>query len=74
MKISGGLPLPIYISLKDNESNELFSISETAKVWSNGDKIIEVIKDIDKKISYIELGNKYIPDINKENNKIFLNN
>jgi len=71
---TGGLPLPIYISLKDKDNNELLSISETAKVWSNGDKVIEVIKDIDKIISYIELGNKYIPDINKENNKIFLNN
>ena len=65
----GGLPLPVYlnISLKDGEK----SIAKyTAGVWKNGEKEKTfIIQNSFQSISKIELGNEFIPDKYKEDNR-----
>jgi len=65
----GGLPLPVYlnISLKDGKK----SIAKyTAGVWENGEKEKTfIIQNSFQSISKIELGNEFIPDKYKEDNR-----
>src|SRR5665647_42248 len=69
----GGLPLPVYlnISLKDGKK----SIAKyTAGVWENGEKKKTfIIKNSFQSISKIELGNEFIPDKYKEDNRWIAN-
>jgi hypothetical protein len=69
----GGLPLPVYlnISLKDGKK----SIAKyTAGVWENGEKEKTfIIQNSFQSISKIELGNEFIPDKYKEDNRWIAN-
>jgi hypothetical protein len=68
----GNYPIPIFITIK-TENNESIEFYESAKAWSNGVVKITFEKQVEGKINSIELGNKYIPDINPNNNTFYLN-
>lgn len=68
----GNYPVPVCLSFETvNKKNIEFW--ETAKVWSNGNKTVIIKKEIKDKIVAIKLGNKYIPDINLNDNKFIIN-
>lgn len=65
----GGLPLPVYLNiiLKDGKKS---MVKYTAGVWENGKKERTfIIKNSFQSISKIELGNEFIPDKYKEDNR-----
>lgn len=68
----GNYPIPVYIKIS-GENEEGAEIYESAKVWSNSVNRITFEKKVYGKINSIELGNKYIPDINTDNNVFYLN-
>jgi hypothetical protein len=63
----GNYPVPIYLVIK-KDNNENIEIYESAKIWSNGVTKITFEKQAEDNMISIELGNKYIPDINNANN------
>jgi hypothetical protein len=70
----GNYPVPVYLTFTTESGKELTSYA-SADAWSlnKGRNFIIVEKQTDEKIVTITLGNKYIPDINLDNNKINLN-
>jgi len=64
---TGGLPMPLHIILKYNDnSQELTDFPAT--IWEKSDSFI--FNYSGKDIKSIEIGNKYIPDIDTTNNKV----
>lgn len=68
----GSYPVPIYLKIS-YENQEDVEVYESAKAWNNDVVKVTFEKQIDGKITSITLGNKYIPDINPDNNIIYLN-
>jgi len=69
----GNYPVPIYIKIKYVGNDETDEFYESTKAWSNGITRITFDKQMYGKVDYISLGNKYIPDINTDNNIFYLN-
>lgn len=67
----GGLPLPIdlYIEYTDGSTD---SIYKKIDIWQSEQRFIIIDHPTEKRIERIRLGNKNIPDINKNNNSFFL--
>jgi hypothetical protein len=68
----GNYPVPISITCVTKSGKEI-NFYKSAEIWSNGEKTVTIENDIQENINYVYIGNKYIPDINTENNKIILN-
>jgi len=63
----GLLPVPVSLNVVYADSTEDV-ITHSAEVWKNGRTEFPVSIQNEQEIISIELGNDYIPDINKENN------
>lgn len=67
----GNYPVPVNITCVTENGKEI-NYYTSAKIWNSGKKIVTIENDIKENINYVYIGNKYIPDINTENNKIIL--
>jgi hypothetical protein len=68
VKKVGNLPVPVYLRITyiDNTKEEIY---KTAKVWKNGEEILEFKTTENKQIKMIKLSDRYkIPDVNRSNN------
>lgn len=68
----GNYPVPVSLEFETAEGRKIEHY-ESAKVWSRNNRVITIKKDIQEKIVSIKLGNKYIPDINQNDNLIIIN-
>lgn len=68
----GGLPLPVYLTIYYEDGEEEI-IKTTAEIWKQGNSTYEVIINSDKNITQINLGNENIPDLDKSNSILILN-
>jgi hypothetical protein len=63
----GLLPVPIKLKVFfDDNSEEV--ITKTAEVWKTNLDIVQIAVKSNRKIKSIELGDSYIPDVDKKNN------
>ena len=72
IKKIGSYPIPIHLKLKFDYSSEK-EIYKSANVWSNNTSEIQIDEQTEKNVVLISLDNKYIPDINMNNNIFYLN-
>jgi hypothetical protein len=63
----GLLPVPIKLKVVYSDDSEEI-ITHSAKVWRSGSRDYRITFENEKEIVSIEIGNNYIPDINKEDN------
>lgn len=65
---AGGLPVPVYLTIEfvDGSSVERHF---SPVVWAEGAESIEFDEKFDKKITSIEMGRRWIPDVNSGDNK-----
>jgi aminopeptidase N len=68
----GNYPVPVCLEFETANGNKI-EYNESAKVWSTNKSVITLKKDIQEKIVSIKLGNKYIPDVNPNDNLINTN-
>jgi len=68
----GNYPVPVNLSFETSDGR-IIEVKESAKIWSKGNKVITLTKEIKDKIVSIKLGNKYIPDINNNDNTLKIN-
>jgi aminopeptidase N len=68
----GNYPVPVTLTFETTEGKKIEHY-ESAKIWSKGERTVTIEKQVDGKVISVTLGNKYIPDINQENNKITFN-
>jgi hypothetical protein len=63
----GGLPLPVKLQIEysDGSKDEIY---KNTSIWNSGDKAVVILADAGRKIKKIELGDKVIPDTNRNNN------
>ncbi len=67
----GGLPLPVNLEiLYADQKRE--SIRFGPEIWNEKQKSVVVETDTDKKIAYIRLGNRLIPDVNRNDNEMYI--
>jgi hypothetical protein len=69
----GNYPVPVFLTLLTVEGKEI-NLEVSAEIWNvakNNEFTYE--KEIKENIVSVILGNKYIPDINPDNNKFLLN-
>lgn len=69
----GGLPLPVKITCfyKDGTKGDFY---RTAAIWRSGNTAVIIEADANKNIDRVVLGDDNIPDINKKNNTLKLDN
>lgn len=65
---TGGMPVPVSVTLFD-ESNKSYVFGKDASAWKDKSEIKLSVK-LNSKLKRIELGNRYIPDINPQDNFI----
>ncbi len=63
----GGLPLPVKLRIEYSDGS-IDEIYKNTSIWSSGEKALVISADAGKKIMKIELGDKVIPDTNRNNN------
>jgi len=63
----GIIPIPLKLTIKYSD-NSIDSIYKTAGIWQNGNNIYSIILNTNKEIQKIDLGDKIIPDVDRENN------
>jgi hypothetical protein len=63
----GGMPVPVNITVTDAKNSEK-SLYYSAKIWEDGKKSFIIKMEMKANPMKIILGNKYIPDINAEDN------
>ncbi len=68
----GGLPLPVVVTCEFADGTKE-TYKKSVSVWSSQSPAVIVQANPDKKIKKVVLGNKQIPDINKENNQMEIN-
>lgn len=66
IKKVGKLPVPVNIILTFTDQTD-FTYHQSASIWKGKNVLVIPVKT-NKKIEKIKLGNKYIPDVNPENN------
>lgn len=70
VKNIGGLPVPVIIKVSfDDGTNEVL-FNQSAKIWKDGVKEVKVKLTPNKKITKVELGTTQIPDTDKSNNQL----
>jgi len=69
----GNVPIPISLRVFYKDGAEQI-IEKKADVWKDGKISIQIELDKGKSLKRIELGNKYIPDINRRNNLFIFEN
>jgi len=67
----GNTPIPVSVKLIFDDDSEK-SLEKSARIWKDGKKSIKIEIDHEKVLKRVELGNKYIPDVNFENNMLEL--
>ncbi|NOX85602.1 MAG: M1 family metallopeptidase [Chlorobi bacterium] len=68
----GGLPLPVVVTCEFEDGTKE-TYKESVSVWSSQNPAVIVQANPDKIIKKVVLGDKQIPDINKENNQMEIN-
>jgi len=63
----GGMPVPVNLTITDEQNTEK-NIYYTAKIWESGKDRVTIKIKTKGRTGKINLGSKYIPDINKEDN------
>jgi aminopeptidase N len=65
---AGGMPVPVELSLFDNDKN-VTVINRNVSEWRKGDTMI-IKESVKGKIKRVVLGNKYVPDVNTGDNEL----
>ena len=68
----GGLPLPVVVTC-DFSDGTTETYNESVAIWSNRSPAVIIKANPNKTITKVVLGDKQIPDINKENNQMEIN-
>lgn len=69
----GIIPIPVSLMIIYSDDSEQI-IEKKADIWKNGHTSITIEIEKNKTIKRLELGNKYIPDINHKNNSFIFEN
>ena len=69
----GSFPVPVEVTIT-SENGKNWLISENARVWKDGKKLLNIPLENFKTITSIELGNNLIPDVNRKDNSWFSKN
>ena len=69
----GNIPVPVKISLI-NDGEVVKEIYQTAEVWKNGNKLLNIQIENPPQFDLIVLGDVKIPDVNKKDNKLTIIN
>jgi len=67
----GGLPLPVELLIEYTDGSTE-TISNKMDIWKTGNRTLSINHITDKEIKKVVLGNKLIPDINKNNNSFYI--
>ena len=68
----GNVPVPVCLTIIYSDNTEK-QIDKKADIWKNGERSLKLEIKTDKLVKRLELGNKYIPDIDLKNNTHILN-
>lgn len=63
----GNIPTRVKLILEFDDGT-IERISKSSRIWKDGNKTIDVSVSSSKKLKIVTLGNKYIPDVDRENN------
>jgi len=63
----GNIPTRIKLTL-EFEDGTVETISKSSRIWKNDNNFVDINLNTNKKLKMVILGNKYIPDINRNNN------
>jgi len=73
VEMKGDKPLPIDLTLLFNDGSKQ-KIHRSIGVWEHGNKKVDISFTSSKPIKEISLGSSYIPDVNKKDNLLIVNN
>jgi hypothetical protein len=71
IKNNDALPLPVYLQFTTDDGNIIIH-EYSSEIWKEGKDEIVISKNIIKKVTEINIGNKFIPDCNNSDNNFKL--
>ena len=73
VEMKGEKPLPVDLTIFFTDGS-FQKVHRSAGIWEHGDRTVEISFTSSKKVKEITLGDTYVPDINRKDNHLIVNN